>query len=186
MLLSQVHNPCSCYRALCHGPCSVYPHQGKVHLQLYIKVTHIKVKYMYNIAHLGIPDQGNPCQCYTHQGVHPIRRRWGKSQFFEVMAVCQVRHLWSCNKDKDFTRADFDILPLHHHFPLLFVADFISWVEKNHENELTSHNIWLKIYVHLIHILSRFFFFKFSSDSFLSMFNSRFLICSTLDDDRSL
>ena len=143
----------------------------------HVKVTRIKVR------------EASSLQCFFQhcsKGVHPIRRRWGKNQFFEVMAVCQVRHLWSCNKDKDFTRADFDILPLHHHFPLLFVADFISWVEKNHENELTSHNIWLKIYVHFIHILSRFFFFKFSSDSFLSMFNSRFLICSTLDDDRSL
>ena len=54
---------------------------------------------------------------------------------------------------------------------------FLSW--KNYENELTSHNIWLKIYVHIIHILPWNFFFKFSSDSFLSMFNSRFLICST-------
>ena len=65
MLLSQVHNPCSCYRALCHCPCSVYPHQGKVHLQLYILLTHIKVKYN---VHLGNPLQGNPCQGYTHQG----------------------------------------------------------------------------------------------------------------------
>ena len=143
----------------------------------HVKVTRIKVR------------EASSLQCFFQhcsKGVHPIRRRWGKNQFFEVMAVCQVRHLWSCNKDKDFTRADFDILPLHHHFPLLFVADFISWVEKI--TKMNSHPTtydWKYTSISFT-FCPEIFFFKFSSDSFLSMFNSRFLICSTLDDDRSL